>query len=255
MPTTPIDGADAFLFRDRSSGVNKPEPKYGPWLGANRCAILVWQFERRAPSSSAMITAPPVRHAPRGIALGQDFLDAPLTLRFRLQLAAEFDASLVQDGYWTAFNVKEIARHAHTVSSQRNTGEGVFDPSHANAIHYRGSLEPQGFLGQLFWSYRPDQQSPFPKLQRDTRPCTFDGIGEKAAFVAGASCGARGPGRSRCRHGLRSAFTQYFKGAQPGIVGEPSQSPRCGRHGKSGGRPASPDQSLRYQVAIEKTGI
>jgi hypothetical protein len=58
MPTTPIDAADAFLFQDQSSGVNKPEPKYGPWLGANRCAFLVWQFERRAPSSSAMITAP-----------------------------------------------------------------------------------------------------------------------------------------------------------------------------------------------------
>jgi len=37
--------------------------------------------------------------------------------------------------------MKEIARHAHNVSSRRNTTEGVFDPSRANAIHYRGSLE------------------------------------------------------------------------------------------------------------------
>jgi len=56
-------------------------------------------------------------------------------------LAAKFDTVLIQYGHLTAFNMKEIARHAHNVSSRRNTTEGVFDPSRANAIHYRGSLE------------------------------------------------------------------------------------------------------------------
>jgi hypothetical protein len=47
----------------------------------------------------------------------------------------------------TAFNVKEIARYAHNISSQRNTGEGrsIRHMQMQSTIAARSSLHAAGF--------------------------------------------------------------------------------------------------------------
>lgn len=60
----------------KNLGVDKHEPKYSMGRGGVPIARarLEWQFEHGTPFLIRNNNGPPVRHAPVGIALGQDFL-------------------------------------------------------------------------------------------------------------------------------------------------------------------------------------